>query len=395
MPAVMLYSSVIDSLLDGDAIKLPKAAYDVALFVVIAALVCLAVSFGNTVVAGVCAALLLAGAFAASYLGFAHFSRMVDPVGAMTGVVCVFAATISYREIFEGRQRRMLHNIFRHFTHPAVIKNMMQHPDKIRLGGEQKRLTILFSDVKNFSTISEQLDPEALTRLLNRYLGAMTDAVLENFGTLDKYLGDGIMAFWGAPVDNPAHANLAALAALDCVERAGRLNAELENEGIAPLTTRIGINTGEVVVGNMGSRDRFDYTVLGDAANLASRLEGVNKIFGTTILLGEATRAELPPGEFVLREIDVVRVKGRSEPARIYELVGLAEEVPDAALGRLADFAEALTLYRAGKWREAQAAFELLAAQDLPSAVYAERSAALAANPPGDDWDGVFQMTVK
>ncbi len=291
----------------------------------------------------------------------------------------------------EGRQKRFIKGAFRQYLSPAVIERLLADPAHLRLGGERRELTIFFSDVQGFTSLSEQLDPEALTSLLNTYLTAMTDIILGEGGTIDKYEGDAIIAFWNAPLDQADHAARAVRAALACqaalAQRAGEFRERCGRE----LVTRIGIHTGPVVVGNMGSRQRFDYTFLGDAGNLASRLEGVNKQFVTRILVSEATRAQAGPAARY-RELGRVAVVGRREPVRIFEPIAA-----EAAAAREVDldvFDRARSAYEAGDFAAAGRGFAGLADADPVAARYAGRCRELAANPPAG-WDGVWRMTEK
>ena len=234
--------------------------------------------------------------------------------GGLAGAVILNYAT-------EGRKKAFIKKAFRHYLSPAVIERILEDPSQLKLGGERKELTILFSDLEGFTTISEKLDPENLTSLLNLVLSDMTEIILDEGGTLDKYEGDAIIAFWNAPIDQPDHAERACRAALKCQQKIRERQEEYSSKAGAPIRMRIGINTGAVVVGNMGSAKRFDYTVLGDAANLASRLEGANKFFGTRIMVSEQTWKKTS-GRFAGRRLGLVRVAGEAGPWRYSSLPG-------------------------------------------------------------------------
>ncbi|MBT7065622.1 MAG: adenylate/guanylate cyclase domain-containing protein, partial [Verrucomicrobia bacterium] len=288
----------------------------------------------------------------------------------------------------EGRQKRFIKGAFKQYLSPIVIDRLVSNPNSLKLGGELRDLSIFFSDVQGFTGISEHLGPEALTSLLNTYLTAMTDIILEEGGTVDKYEGDAIIAFWNAPVDLPDHPVRAVRAALRCQAALDEMRPRLEEEYGKALHARIGINSGPVVVGNMGSEQRFDYTFLGDAGNLASRLEGINKQFGTFTLISEHTATQL--GDSIpLREISCVRVVGRREPVRVFEPLP-AEADPAAS----AAFTAALTAYYDGQFDSAASGFSALAPTDPTAAIYAARCKQLGENPPAD-WDGVWSMTEK
>ena len=234
--------------------------------------------------------------------------------------------------IAEGRQKHFLKAAFRRYLSPTVVDQLIRHPERLRLGGERRELTIFFSDLQGFSSFSERLSPEDLTHLLNDYLTDMTDIILEEGGTLDKYEGDAIIAFWGAPIEQPDHAVRAVRAAVRCQRRLAERRDEWAQRYGAVLKMRVGINTGPVVVGNMGSNQRFDYTILGDAANLASRLEGANKALGTYLMISESAWTATG-GAFPGRELGALRVVGRHTPVRVWEATGLPGDPPppDAA----------------------------------------------------------------
>ncbi len=234
---------------------------------------------------------------------------------ASLGLAFVFTAAYSYAT--EGRQKQAIRTMFSRYMSDEVISHLLEHPEKVRLGGERRRLTLFFSDLAGFTGLSEFLQPEELVQLLNEYLSAMTDIILEERGTVDKYEGDAIMAFWGAPLPLQDHALRACRAALRQQAALDSLNRQFEEIGWPRLHCRIGLHTGEAVVGNLGSRKRFDYTVIGDTVNLASRLEGLNKFYGTSILASETTVGECG-GAIEFQELDWVAVKGRATPVGIF-----------------------------------------------------------------------------
>ena len=302
-------------------------------------------------------------------------------------VSMVGAVVVSYA--LEGRQKAFIKGAFKHYLSPAVIDQIVKDPGQLKLGGERRTLSIFFSDLAGFSSISEKLEPQELTRLLNDYLSDMTDIILEEGGTLDKYEGDAIIAFWNAPLNQPDHARRAACAALRCQRKLAERRAEYRERTGVDLYARIGVNTGDVVVGNMGSRDRFDYTVLGDAANLASRLEGANKAFGTSTMLSESTWAGVGDA-LVGREIGRITVVGRKTPVRVFEVLGYPDE---SVTFPVAEFERALELCRQGEWAEALTRFEQWTDDPL-SRRYAEQCRGLTADP-ARTWDGVWNLAEK
>lgn len=323
---------------------------------------------------------------------FAYARGWWLPLVVQTAAVSIsLLGALAVNYATEGAQKRFIKGAFRQYLSPAVIDQLIERPERLKLGGERRTLSIFFSDIEGFTGISEGLDPEELTALLNEYLSAMTDILHEEGGTVDKYIGDAIVAFWNAPLDQPDHAERAARAALRCREKLAEMRPLLRERIGEDLRMRIGLNTGHAVVGNMGSRTRFDYTVLGDAVNLASRLEGINKRFGTCVLASEALRNALPDG-FPAREIARVAVLGRKEPVRVFELLP-AEEF--SARGKeLSAFARGLSAFTAGDFAAALEAFLPAAETDPPSAAYAKKCRELIERPPRP-WDGVWALTEK
>jgi class 3 adenylate cyclase len=305
-------------------------------------------------------------------------------VFALAGGVLVNYAT-------EGKQKRFIRGAFKQYLSEEVIEQLTLHPERLTLGGEQRALSIFFSDLQGFTTISEALNPQELTALLNDYLTAMTDIIQEEGGTVDKYEGDAIIAFWNAPLAQEDHARRAVRTSLRCQAKLAELRPEFRARVGKDMFMRIGLNTGAVVVGNMGSRNRFNYTILGDAANLASRLEGINKQFGTFTLISETTQAALG-GEFPAREISRVAVVGRKTAVRVFE-----PHFPEEFAKRQQDFevfARGLAAYYAGDFAAALRAFEALQEKDPPAAAYVRKCRALAERPV-TPWDGVWVMTEK
>ena len=309
-----------------------------------------------------------------------------------TGVaVTLFTAGLIYYTT-EGRQKMFIKNAFKQYLSPDVIEQIIEHPDRLKLGGERKKLSIFFSDIEGFTGISEGLDPEALTHLLNVYLTAMTDIIHEEGGTVDKYEGDAIIAFWNAPLTQSDHAVRCVRAALRCQAKLAQMRPSFRESLGKDLKMRIGINTGYAVVGNMGSHSRFDYTMIGDAVNLASRLEGINKQFGTYTLISQTTKEEMAD-VFPAREVSRVAVVGRKEPVVVYEPV-LPEDMNEQKQKTLAIFSKALNLYYGGDFDQARSVFAGIAGHDPVARIYVDKCAELLASPP-EDWQGVWVITQK
>jgi len=300
----------------------------------------------------------------------------------------VIAATIGGLAT-EGREKAHLRAVFSQYVSRSVVDRILADPAKARLGGERKELTVLFSDIRGFSQLAEGLRPEVLAIFLQEYLTPMTELVLDSGGTLDKYIGDAVMAIWSAPIDFPDHAARACDVALAMQKALVALNRKWVVEGRPEIAIGIGINTGQMAVGNMGSAARFDYTVLGDQVNLASRLEGLTKEYGIGILVGEATM-RAAGDRFVFREIDLVRVKGRAGAAPVYELCGRRGD----ATASLTAFADALAAYRRRDFEAARSAFAAIE-RDPAARIMADRCSVLSAAPPPGDWDGVYEQRSK
>jgi adenylate cyclase len=278
------------------------------------------------------------------------------------------------------------------------VNELIAHPEKMRLGGERRELTVLFSDIAGFTTFSEKLPPEELVLVLNEYLSAMTEIVFNNDGTLDKYEGDAVMAFWGAPIELDNNALHACTAALEMQEKLVHIREKWSAEGKPNVQVRIGLNTGEMVVGNMGGTGKFDYTVIGDSVNLGSRLEGANKQYGTYIMASERTQ-ELVKERFVFRELDLLVVKGKTKPIKVFELIGRKNDsVSPKKISAIEQYTIGLNLYRQKKFSEAIEKFnEALSIEpdDQPSRLYIERSQLYLTNPPPEEWNGVFILKTK
>ena len=297
----------------------------------------------------------------------------------------------AFNEMVSGlRQRDQIKGLFKRYLSPHVVDELIKHPEKAAPGGERKMLTVLFSDLVGFTSMSEQLSPEALVAILNTYFEQAAVVLTKNGATLDKFIGDAIMCFWNAPLPQEDHAARACLTAMELIEVVERLTREFEAKGMPRLDCRIGINTGAGVAGNIGSSAAQDYTVIGDMVNLASRLEGACKVYGTRTLVSEDTLTAAR-GAVLARELDLLRVKGKQRPVRVFELVGPAGTPPPPHVTR---FAEGLAHYRARRFAEARAAFAA-SPDDAPSQRFTERCEALLLAPPPDDWDGVFTLDNK
>ena len=318
-------------------------------------------------------------------------SLLKDERGNEYGVVSVFS------DLTEIKKREFLQDTLTRYVTRQVVDLILEHPESIILDGEEREATVFFSDIRGFTTFSEKMSPRELVAMLREYFTVMVDAVFQYQGTVDKFIGDSIMAIFGAPTPQPNHAERAVRTALEMKRLLQEFNQNRLRLGKEPIRVGVGINTGSVVVGNIGSVQRLEYTAIGDAVNLASRLEGINKQYGTEIIISEYTRRQLPD-DVIARELDDVRVKGKHEPVRIYELIGRPGDVDADALAAIQQFEAGLVSYRHRQWQAAIEAFTgvlRLRPTDAPSRLYLERCQAYQQTPPPDDWDGVYTMTHK
>ena len=411
MPGVEIHAQLIEAALTNSILTYP--GYAIGAELIVAFLVGIAI----VVTAPMIGALPLltlgagvgAGLAAISWTVFQQQNILIDVTFPLMSSFGVYAALVFVNYLREQVDRQRIRSAFGQYLSPTLVEQLAQNPDKLVLGGEERTMTIMFSDVRGFTTISESFkdDPQGLTYLMNRLLTPMSNAIQARNGTIDKYMGDAIMAFWNAPLDDPDHEANACDAALDMLERLEALNAERKQEAEAsgkpfiPIKIGIGINTGRVTVGNMGSDMRFQYTVLGDSVNLASRIEGQTKSYGVPILIGART-AEAVKDKFAIVEIDFITVKGKSEPEVVYTVLGRKELAASSEFeGVRATMHQLLARYRAQDWRGAIKAaqacrvgnglFHLDGVADL----YEERIAAFEQNPPPPDWNGVFALQTK
>lgn len=396
-PGAEVHASVLDNILRRDFVREPTwAGPDVAAILALSLLLGVLLLYTS----GVTAALLALGVFGAWVLAsqwlFVRDGLVLGLAYPALAVGVTYTAVSVQQYLTVDREKRRTRRMLDLYLSPALSRFLSDHPEMLQLGGEKSERTVLFSDVKGFTTISERLPPEELVELLNIYLGEMTDVVFAHDGMLDKYVGDAVMAVWGAPVPQDDHAVRACRAALEMIERLEQLNATLVERGWPALHIRIGLNSGPMVFGNMGSKGHLSLTVIGDNVNLGSRLEGVNKVYGTTIIASETTIAAAGDA-VVCRELDRVRVKGKDEAARIYEILGPPTSAEDWA-PLLADFRAGLAAYRARDFAAAIAAFERVLdtrPNDHPSALYIRRARAYLASPPPADWDAVVTLEEK
>ncbi len=411
LPGVEVHAQVLESALTRSVLSQPNYAIGAEMLAAILfglAIIALAPILGPfTLLAfGAVIVCILIGA---SWYFFTQQLLLIDFTFPLVASTAIYLTLVFSSYVREQAQRRRIRSAFGQYLSPALVEQLAQSPEKLVLGGEEREMTIMFSDVRGFTTISETFknDPQGLTALMNRFLTPLTNAILDRKGTIDKYMGDAIMAFWNAPLDDKTHQVNACEAALDMIDRIDALNIEREREAreagkpFIPMRVGIGINTGMCVVGNMGSNLRFDYSVLGDSVNLASRLEGQSKSYGLPIIAGSRT-ALAAKDRFAILELDFITVKGKSEPEMIYAIAGREDVAQSGRFQRLRNLViEMLSCYRNRDWEGALAAIEKGRAADESGSLrmlhdlYHARIIAFQKEPPPRDWNGVFALTTK
>ena len=390
-PSVVLSAHLIDNLVAGDFLRKDRMTRLISLSLILLFGLVLGLLFPRarpTTSFFIFLTLMIAEAVGI-HLFFVRLGWVLQNVYPLASGVLVYGGLSFYGFLAEEKKKRFISETFERYLSSDVIQELTDHPEKVRLGGERKELTVFFSDIRDFSAIVETTPPEVLIEFLNSYLTPVTDIIFRHKGLLDKYIGDAVMAVFGAPLDEPDHPRLACRSAVDIMRLIAASQGKWRSEFKIPrLDIGIGINTGPVTVGNMGSERRFDYTVIGDAVNVASRVEDLNKYYGTSLLVTEGTYEKARDG-FVFREIDVVQVKGKKERTRLYELIVDPPYEPDRLIPL---FAEGLRLYRSGSFREARRLFGqclILVPGDGPACLFQERCLQMEKSPLPEGWDGL------
>jgi adenylate cyclase len=411
MPGVEVHAQILESVLTKSLLVQPNYAIGAELVTAVLcglAIIIAAPMLSATVVV-LLGALLIAGLVGLSLYLFEEHNLLIDFTYPLISSWLIYLVLTFVNYFREQKQRQQIRSAFGYYLSPHMVEQLARSPEKLVLGGEERRMTILFSDVRGFTTISERYkdDPQGLTRLMNRFLTPLTNAIIERKGTIDKYIGDAIMAFWNAPVDDAEQEANACDAALEMQARAAALNVELKREADAnggvymPLRIGVGLNTGPCVVGNMGSDFRFNYSVLGDTVNFASRLEARTKDYRLPLVIGSRT-AEGAKEKFTTMEIDLIQVKGKTQPEAVFAVLGRADLEQDPRCRQLRDLnAQMLAHFRKQDWdaalglidhcRKIANGFEVSGLYDM----YVERIDAYRADPPGADWDGVYEAESK
>jgi len=397
-PGVEIQATLIDNVLAGDLFRhdlLTEIGITYSLIVIGGLLLCALLAYCGPLLGGLGGLLVLLFTVWGNYRFFFLRQEMVGVTYPLLTLVILFMIVTLLNYFLEGRQRRFIRSAFSQYVSPQLVSRLEKNPGKVSLAGEQKDLTVFFTDIRNFTSIAEELEAENLAQLMNEILSLESDLIMINSGMVDKYIGDAVMAIWGAPLDDPDHPTHAVRAALQIMRKLLETRPLWKERGWPDIDIGIGINSGIMSVGNFGSRQRIEYTAIGDAVNLAARLEGSNKLYGTNILIAESTRAAL--GEkFFCRHVDIVRVKGKNRPVSIYE--PLLEGSPEAELRReVEEFEEAVRHYRQGHFETAGSSMERLYRQHpLPLyGVYLRRIEAFRKSPPPGDWDGVYTFSHK
>jgi adenylate cyclase len=411
VPGVEVHAQVLESALTGGLLSQPDYGVGIELFMAIVLgllVIAFAPMFGpvTLVVVGALLATFLVGM---SWYLYTHYRLLIDFTYPLLSTTAIYLTLVFSSFVREQAQRRQIRSAFGRYLSPALVEQLAQSPEKLVLGGEEREMTIMFSDVRGFTTISESYkhDPQGLTTLMNRFLTPLTNAILARKGTIDKYMGDAIMAFWNAPIEDAEHQINACEAAVDMLERIDGLNSEREREAqerghnYIPLNVGVGLNTGTCVVGNMGSDLRFDYSVLGDSVNLASRLEGQSKEYGFPIIVGSKTALAVKD-RFAILELDFIMVKGKKEPEVIYAIAGREDTAQSGRFQRLRNLTiEMLACYRSRDWDGALAAIERGRRTDDANSLellynlYEARILGYLKNPPPEDWNGAFALLTK
>jgi adenylate cyclase len=405
MPGVEVHANIIESLLYKDYITTLSWAEEADIYMIIGLglLAGIVLSFTGPLLTFIVAIILASGSFGFSYYLFAHKGLLLNTIFPLLTVMSVTFASIIISYFLEQRQKEMIKGKFASKVSKAVMEDIIKHNNTEVLEGKEKEVTIFFSDVRGFTSISEQMgSAKNLINFLNEYMDPMVDVILETNGTIDKFIGDAIMAYWNAPQDVPDHADAALGATITQLRMLVPLNAKLEKEGKPLIDIGIGLNTGVATVGEMGSSGRSDYTVIGDPINLGSRLESLCKSYGARIIISEFTKAQLKK-DYIVKELDMVRVKGKTEPVKIFEIMDFYTDYGHHKLERILEEVEmhnsAVHLYRDAKFEEAKAIFEEIEKREdrcnlKTNGIYIERCEHYIEQPP-KDFDGVFTHTTK
>lgn len=395
-PGVEVQATLLSNIIKNDFVQRTSRVFVLCTVLLACLLAAVATRMLRSVTGGFTAVLALAVLWFAGREFLSRYHIFVDVFPVMLGVSLSFIGMMTFNYFHERKHSRLVRGIFEHYLDRSVVRSLIADPERVALGGEERVCTVIFSDVANFTSISETLDAKQVVEFMNIYLNAMTEIIIEEGGFVDKFVGDEIVAIFGAPNDLPDHALCACRAVVKMQKKVADLQPLFRKIGCTrEIFARSGLNTGEMIVGNMGSETRMNYTAMGDAMNLGARLEGTNKIYGTRVAVSDSTAGAAADG-MVFRELDTVRVKGKSTGIRIYELVCGKEDLGDQQRSIIEQFNRALEFYRSCRWGEALRLFEENAGKgDGPSEVFAERCREYSQDPPEEGWDGIYVMKVK
>ncbi len=398
LPGVEVHANLISGVFDKRVKEQPYYVLgaEVIILVLLGLIIALYVTTLTPIAATMTTAGLLLFVFLLNTFAWTQMNLVIPIAASLLMILSMFLLAMSYGFFITKRGERQIAGLFGQYIPPELVEEMSNDPSRYTLEAEVRDLTVLFSDIRSFTSISEAMNAQDLSDLLNEYLTPMTNIIQKHRGTIDKYIGDAVMAFWGAPLEHPSHAKSAIDASLEMLSILRKMNKEFVKRGWPELKIGIGLNTGPMRVGDMGSEFRKAYTVMGDAVNLGSRLEGMTKQYGVELLVSEFTKAAAP--EYVYRELDKIRVKGKDEPVIIYEPLCLREQVTKELKDEIKLYRQAVAYYREQNWDMAEVQFiNLMNSSKTPKIyqAYTDRIKHLRANPPGTDWDGVFNWTTK
>jgi len=397
-PGVEVHANIIQGILDQSIKHEPEymIGFEILLLFILGIILTIILPMLSPTWSTISAVLTIGVILILDNYAWNHLMVIMPIASPLSLVVILYLMNMSYGFFVESRGKRQLTHLFGQYVPPDLVNEMSRNLKEITLDGEIRNMTVLFTDVRGFTSISENMEPKELTTFINAFLTPLTEVIHKNRGTIDKYMGDAIMAFWGAPLKDHHHARNALNAGLDMLEAIKKLNQNFKSKGQPEIKIGIGVNTGEMNVGNKGSEFRVDYTVLGDAVNLGSRLEGLTKKYGVNFIVNESTRHEVP--EFEYRMLDIVKVTGKNKSVTIFEPIGLVENVSKSKRKQIKEFHHALKLYRLQNWDDAEQIIFQLSQQEperIIYRIYLDRIAFFRNNPPEENWDGVFTHTSK
>jgi adenylate cyclase len=397
-PGVEVHANLIAGILDQNIKQKPPyvVGAETLLLLVAGLAMALLLPLLNPLKSTLATAVVLSFVLITNLIVFQAGHLVLPLASGLVMILLLFVINMAYGFFIEARGKRQITGLFGQYVPPELVDEMSRNPENFSMEGESREMTVLFTDVRGFTTISEGLEPKALSSLMNEFLTPLTEIIYKHRGTIDKYMGDCIMAFWGAPLADPQHARNAVLAGLEMHERLRALQPTFKERNWPPIKIGVGLNTGRMSVGNMGSKIRLAYTVMGDAVNLASRLEGITKEYGADIIIGEETKNAVP--DVFCREVDRVRVKGKDVAVAIFEPLGMVGHVEQSRLDEAKLFDQALKTYRSQNWDLAEVQLLNLKKQASNSTLYdtfLERIPVLRENPPGEGWDGSFTFQTK